>query len=149
MHLLHHQSSMLGCYSPGATPSRRGAPPSLPRGPSGRGCARDVPRCRSLGSPAAAGSNTAEAAEERGLSPSPTSAQQRHGRALVESSPAPALLLCPWPLVPSQDLVAATSKARERRWAKRDQSGHKRHFSRSVHAGEMSWRATSSKVAKI
>ena len=39
--------------------------------------------------------------------------------------------------------------ARERRWAKRDPSGHKRHFSRSVHAGEMSWRATSSKVAKI
>jgi len=60
MHLLHHQSSMLGCYSPGATPS----PPS---GPSGRGCARgSPPRCRSSGLPAAAGSNTAEAAEKRG-----------------------------------------------------------------------------------
>ena len=83
---------------------------------------------------------------EAGLSPSPTSAQQRHGRALVESSPPPALLLCPWPLVPSQDLVAATSKRQEMGSVRGTSI-----ISHGLYAGGLSWHAiaTSSKVVKM
>jgi len=37
---------------------------------------------------------------------------------------------------------------RERRWAERDQEGAMCHFARSIHAGAVSWLATSFKVTQ-